>query len=149
MVTLLSFWWSAAFLWLDVVQKLAAAINGAGLDAQAQIQLKSWDAAIKSALLPSFDGKMGQPIEVAKLLGWTERHTPPQKLGPGGHDEGGVTNFSRREGRRGPPARGQRGLRAPGPRAQVPPPSRGMPHTERAREDTAVGKGLSHYMLMT
>lgn len=39
------------------------------------IQLESWEAAIKSALLPSFDGKMGQPIEVAKLLGWTEQHT--------------------------------------------------------------------------
>lgn len=40
--------------------------SGAGV----LMQLESWEAAIKSALLPSFDGKMGPPIEVAKLLGW-------------------------------------------------------------------------------
>lgn len=38
------------------------------------IQLESWEAAIKSRLVPFAKGGSPQPIDVAKLLGWTRVH---------------------------------------------------------------------------
>jgi hypothetical protein len=39
------------------------------------IQLESWEAALKSGLVPSVLGKTHQPIEIAKILGWTDIHS--------------------------------------------------------------------------
>jgi hypothetical protein len=37
-------------------------------------QLESWEAVIKSGLAPLTKGKSPEPIEIATLLGWFERH---------------------------------------------------------------------------
>ena len=48
-------------------------------DSSFLIQLESWEAAIKSNLLPERSGKNAQALDIAKLLGWTEVSHPERE----------------------------------------------------------------------